>query len=311
MDNNELEQFKAKINLVELASYYGYECIQKESSRSSIVMVHPADGDKIVVAVDLDGHSIFFSVRQNSGGGSVIDFVMYREGIGLGGARRKLRNCLIKGYLQSGSCVHSGPELRELDRSDLYEQWLRMVPYQGGYLEGRGLSMETITLFSDRIRLDERGNVAFRHDDLTDIVGWELKNKGFTGFSRGGRKALFGCKVGLSGKVSAPLLVIAESAIDIMSYYQLQPRCGFYFSFAGGMSHDQEELLAWVLNRYSDARIVLATDNDLAGEKYAEQIRQMRNDVVRDCPPIGNDWNDVLNNREARQVGQHIVAGRK
>jgi len=263
------------------------------------------------VAVDLDGHSIFFNVRQNSAGGSVIDFVMYREGVGLGGARQVLRKCLIKGYLQSSGCVYSGPEPRELGRIDFYAQWLRMRPYQGGYLEGRGLSSETIALFSDRIRLDERGNVAFRHDDLTDIVGWELKNKGFTGFSYGGRKALFGCKVGLSGKVSAPLLVIAESAIDIMSYYQLQPRCGFYFSFAGGMSHDQEELLAWVLNRYSDARIVLATDNDLAGERYVEQIRQMRSDVVRDCPPIGKDWNDALNHREARQISQHIVASRK
>src|SRR5882724_10518407 len=102
MDNNEeLERFKAEINLIELASHYGYECIEKESSRSSIAMVHSADGDKIVVAVDLDGHSIFFNVRQNSAGGSVIDFVMYREGVGLGGARQVLRKCLIKGYLQS------------------------------------------------------------------------------------------------------------------------------------------------------------------------------------------------------------------
>jgi hypothetical protein len=300
----ELERFKAEINLVELASSYGYECIRKESSRSSIVMSHP-DGDKIVIAAAPDGHSIFFSVRASSSG-SVIDFIMHRELVSLGGARIVLRRCLAPGYLQARSRVHYRPDAIAIsqDQPAIYARWLGMQPYssQGdGYLELRGIQAETIALFADRIRMDERGNVAFRHDDLRSLSGWEMKNRGFTGFAGGGKKALFGCKIGVPAKEPAPLLVITESAIDALSYYQLQPQPGVYLSFAGALSQDQQELLRLALTRYPAARAVAATDADAQGEKYAELLRQMRSDVERHAPPIGKDWNDTLLHRAARQ----------
>lgn len=290
---DELEQFKIEISLVELAASYGYEMIKKESSRASVAMRHP-DGDKIVVTTETDRHDVFFSVHGNHSG-SVIDLVMYRENVNLGGARKVLRKCLTPGYLSSCSSVHyrSEPTISH-DTSGLYGKWARMRPYAGGYLEYRGLTAETITLFSARIRLDERGNVAFRHDDFYDLTGWELKNRGgFTGFSANGHKALFGCKIG-----TTDLLVIAESAIDVMSYYQLKPRMGVYLSFAGNLSREQIPFLTWVLNR--KARVVVATDNDEPGERYAAQICQIRDDAERDRPVVGKDWNDTLNNRPAR-----------
>lgn len=302
MIDTELERIKTDINLVELASSYGYECVRKESSRASIVMVHP-DGDKIVVATATDGHSIFFSVRENDCSGSVLDFVMHRERVSLGAARRILRRCLVPGYFHSRSTVHYRPEAISSETPGLYAKWLRMDSYQGsGYLERRGLNAETIATFSERIRMDERGNVAFRHDDLYRCTGWEMKNKGFTGFSGGGKKALFGCRVDVPDKASTPLIVLTESAIDALSYYQLQARPGFYLSFAGAISHDQRELLVWVLNRYPGAKIVIATDNDHQGETYAELIFSIRGDAQRDRPPVGKDWNDTLNHREALEV---------
>ena len=293
---DELEQFKIEVNLVELAASYGYEVVRKESSRSSIAMTHP-DGDKVIITRDSDGHDVFFSVREDRSG-SVIDFVMLRESCNLGGARRVLRKCLVPGYLGSRSSVRYRPEVTLHEPSGLYGTWAKMRPYAGGYLEHRGLIPETIALFSKRIRLDERGNVAFRHDGMHDLSGWELKNKGFTGFASGGRKGLFGCRIGTPGE--APVIVLAESAIDIMSYYQVRPAPGFYLSFGGGLSHEQISLLAWGINRYPLARVIVATDNDAAGEAYAAQICQIRGDAVRDRPGPGKDWNDVLNNRSAR-----------
>src|SRR6266704_298201 len=159
MGDAELERLKAEINLVELASFYGYECIRKESSRSSVVLTH-SDGDKIVVTTAPDGHSVFFSVREDGRSGSVIDFIMYREGVQLGGARQVLRRYLSSAHSQGKVSFRLQP--LPLHGSDLYTRWLRMRPYQGGYLEGRGLSPETIAVFADRIRIDDRGNVAFR-----------------------------------------------------------------------------------------------------------------------------------------------------
>jgi hypothetical protein len=308
MVDQELERFKTEINLVELAGSYGYECIRKESSRSSVVLVHP-DGDKIVVATAPDGHGIFFSVRESDCGGSVLDFVMYRQQVRLGGARQVLRKCLAPGYFQSRSAVHYKPEAIAPGTPALYAQWLRMQPYQeSGYLERRGLNAETIAQFVERIRIDGRGNVAFRHDDLHNFSGWELKNQGFTGFSSGGKKALFGCRVGVPQGVAAPLVVVAESAIDVLSYYQLHPQPGVYLSFAGAMSRDQQELLTWVLKRYPSARILIATDNDDQGMKYAAWLGSVRADAEYDLPTVGKDWNDVLNNRGARPIAGGVPA---
>lgn len=300
MSDTELERFKTEINLVELACSYGYELDRKESSRTSFVMRHQ-DGDKIVVATDTDEHGIFFSVQDNRQHGSVIDFVKWKSGANLGQSRQILRQWIANptSPFPAQKCQPLRPEPIMHNYTASYAQWLRMKPYNQaygkGYLEKRGLSADTVSRFSERIGIDEYGNTVFRHDDLLNVTGWEIKNRGFTGFSRGGKKALFGCKIGLlPQKLPSPLLVFAESAIDVMSYYQLNPNPGFYLSFAGSMSLEQHDLLKYVLNRYTDARIIAATDSDPQGEKFANVIRSIRPDATRAIPPIGKDWNDTL-----------------
>lgn len=301
----ELEKFKTEINLAELASSYGYELDRKKSSRASFVMQRP-DGDKIVVSTDTDGHGVFFNTHDEGKSGSVIDFVKWQENVNLGQARQVLRRWMadpVSFFPTAQKPCFSSPVPIPHDCAARVAEWERMKPYRitsGGYLEKRGLTPDTIRLFSNRIGVDRRGNVCFRHDDLCNVTGWEMKNHGFTGFPEGGKKALFGCKVGYPQKEATPLLVFTESAIDAMSYYQLHPRPGFYLSIAGNMSPEQQELLTWVLNRYPQANIVIATDKDRDGEKYADFIRSVRPDAVRAEPPIGKDWNDALNQRQAR-----------
>lgn len=303
MSDTELERFKTEINLVELACFYGYELDRKESSRTSFVMRHQ-DGDKIVVAIDADGHSIFFSVHDDRQHGTVIDFVKWKSGANLGQSRQILRQWIASPT--SLFPVQKRQPLRPIpithDDTATYTKWLRMKPYNQayskGYLEKRGLSADTISRFSQRIGIDEYGNTVFRHDDLLNVTGWEIKNRGFTGFSRGGKKALFGCKIGfLPQKLLSPLLVFTESAIDVMSYYQLNPNPGFYLSFAGSISLEQHDLLKYILNRYPDARIIAATDNDPQGEKFADMIHSIRPDSTRAISPIGKDWNNALNHQ--------------
>ncbi|HEY8099040.1 MAG TPA: toprim domain-containing protein [Methylobacter sp.] len=272
--DDELERFKA-LNLGELAASYGYELDQRESSRSSLVMRH-AEGDKIVIATGEDGHAVFFSVHTNASG-SVIDFIMHRQGRNLGYARKTLR-----GYVPPTS--H--------DRAALVAQWHQLRPYAGSYLESRGLTATTLAAFAERIRLDDREG----------LTGWEVKNQGFTGFASGGRKALFACRINTPREADPPRLIVAESALDAMSYHQLNPAPALVLSFGGGLSPEQETFLRYVLTLYPAAKVITATDADAQGEHYADLIEAIRPDAIRARPPTGKDWNDALTQPSQAQL---------
>ena len=172
--------------------------------------------------------------------------------------------------------------------------WHKCEACRPAYLESRGLEPATIVGFSERIRTDERGNTLFRHDDLFGLSGWEIKNKGFSGFARGGNKAFFACRVGIQPEKEINRLVVAESAIDGMSFYQHDPTPALVLSFGGGLSPEQGELLHHVLTKYPAAEIVTATDNDPQGEVFAALIQSHRPDAVRARPIRGKDWNDSI-----------------
>ena len=87
---DELEDFKTHINLTEYAASQGYVLDRKASSLNSVVMRHQG-GDKIVIARGQDRHWIYFSVRDDTDNGTIIDFVQQRKGVKLGGVRQELR----------------------------------------------------------------------------------------------------------------------------------------------------------------------------------------------------------------------------
>lgn len=308
--DDELERFKRDVNLVELASSYGYVLVRKESGTTCKVMKNEASASKIIVATAPDGHSVFFEVHGDASG-SVIDFVKYRENCNLGQARVKLREYTghprLNFPISSRDFVKPAPAAR--DRIGNAVRWQKAQPYNGGYLESRGLTPETIAHFSEHIRIiasldGKHRNVAFRHDDAQGVTGWEMKNKGFTGFAVGGGKALFVCQVGETGPPSR--IVICESAIDAMSYCQLSKKPGLYVSFAGGLSEEQKTMLRKLLTGNPQARVIAATDADRDGEKYALFVHSIREDAIRARPEVRRqpgvmykDWNDVLMNRPA------------
>ena len=45
--------------------------------------------------------------------------------------------------------------------------------------------------FAGRVRIDRRGNTVFPHVDAVGLCGYEIKNRGFTGFASGGEKDLW------------------------------------------------------------------------------------------------------------------------
>src|SRR5215469_17197064 len=85
----ELDAFKREIDLRQFAASFGYEMDRRESWRGSTVLRR--GGDKIVVKRNRDGHYVYFSVRDDSDHGTIIDFVQHRLRLSLGDLRKELR----------------------------------------------------------------------------------------------------------------------------------------------------------------------------------------------------------------------------
>lgn len=303
----EIHRFKTDINLVEFAESQGYELDQRESSRSSAVL--RAGDDKVVVATDSDGHGVYFSVRDPSDHGTIIDFVQKRQGVGLGQVRKVLRPWIggdadsMRLALQRKSAADRPrkPVPSSADRQQVLTVWMQMQPTEGRhpYLEReRQLAPATLAdpRFRGMVRIDDRGNAVFPHFDQDGLAGYELKNEGFTGFSRHGTKAVWTS----ANLEHAPRVVLVESAIDAMSHAQLTGDVAAgYVSTGGTMSDHQRALVRAILAEAAErgADIVIATDADEPGRSLAAEMQALapaRARVERQEPMGEKDWNDQV-----------------
>ena len=306
---DELERFKSQINLVEYAQAQGYQIVKTESSKASTVMRQ--GDDKIVVATDVDGHGIYFSVRDDADHGTIVDFVQKHQGLNLGQVRQELRpwcdGPVPSSYRPKQDRLPEldrprRPEPSNADRQQVLAVWMRMEPQPDRghhYLKNeRDLSEKTLKdpRFFSQIRIDSRGNAVFPHFDREGLTGYELKNRDFAGFAKHGEKGIWHS----TNLGNAPRVVIVESAIDAMSHAQAtKDQEAAYISVGGSMSGKQRDLLAGALTKAHErgAEIVVGTDNDLAGNKLAREITAMAPagaEVNRDVPKYGKDWNEQV-----------------
>jgi hypothetical protein len=305
MNDDELQRFKSDIHFLHYAAdRYGYERDRRASSVSSHVLRHPASDDKIVVRKDRDGHWTYFSVRDDRDHGTIIDFVQRRgHHTSLGSVREELRSWL--------GTPRPLPEMLELPRpsprgqqrpvAEVFES--ARVTSTCDYLAERGLRPETLSdlRFADSWRVDRRGNVLFAHrDESGALTGFEVKNRGFTGFAAGGTKTAWQSRA-FPGDQK---LIITESAIDALSHHQLYRDAAVYVSTAGAPSSAQMEQLGRLLARLEpETTVVAAFDNDEAGHKIAKGIELMTRRLPhlffsRDRPARAKDWNEILQHVE-------------
>lgn len=302
MFDTELDKFKTAIDLRAYAAEQGYQLDRKESWRGTSVMRHPVSDDKVIIKRGMDGHYVYFSVRDDRDNGSIIDFVQFRQGLSLGTVRKELRPWIG----QPPVAVPAFPVLHKTDkdRMKVEASWERMQDAVTGhpYLEKeRALpgSLLALERFSGRVRIDGKGNAVFPHFDAEGLSGYELKNVGFTGFASGGTKALW-----LSHELPGDKrLVFCESAIDALSHAVLFPdNHARYASIGGKPNPQQPELIRAASARMPvDSEIVSAMDADKDGAELAGIVRKAvvltgRLDLKFTVQePFGvKDWNDQL-----------------
>jgi hypothetical protein len=313
MYDAELDRFKSDVHLLRYAvERYGYQRNRQKSTRSSHVLAHPTSGDKVVVRLNPDGHWTYFSVRDDRDNGTVIDFVLRRMPHGsLGEVRKELRAFLgspapERDEWKAVSHPARAPNPRVSELAFTAARLAETSPY----LESRGLRQDTLCSprFAGTWRIGTRNNVLFPHrDDAGSFTGFEMKNRGFTGFSTGGTKSAWQSHA----LPTDGAIVIAESAIDALSYGQLhQPEALTYryLSTAGAPSTHQFKVLERFFSRLPEGCLVIAAvDRDSAGDWLAKQYEWLAGlhahlGFRRHSPERDKDWNDVLRRSLARSV---------
>jgi hypothetical protein len=306
MFDPELESFKTSIDLRAYAASQGYVLDRKASWRGSAVM-RRADGDKVVIKREADGHYVYFSVRNEGDHGTIIDFAQHRLRLRLGDLRKELRPWIgrhAEDRLPYPSLPPTTKDRRRVERAYAGMQDAARHPY----LESERAIPATLLQsgrFLGRIRIDARGNAVFPHFDRQDLCGFEIKNRNFTGFASGGTKGLW-----LSNEEpDDSYLIFCEAAIDALSYAALFPDDqARYASIGGQLSPLQCELMrAAAAGMPLNAKIVAATDADAQGAKLGDSIRDAvaltgRDDLgcVVHQPDGFKDWNDQLRNQPRR-----------
>jgi len=303
----EIEQLKAGVNCAALLEKMGgYKLDERESSRKSLKYRRSA-GEIIIVNHDGKG----WWDAGGSAKGDVFNLAQHLDpSLSFGQVRGVLRGMV--GVTPSYVPVERA-EKDEKPSQPPGERWgarprLGKGSRSWAYLTGeRRLTPEVLAIASqaDTVREGPYGSAWFAHRDGKGVLsGIEMRGPNFRGFSEDGGKTLFRLQ---PGEEPPTRLAVAEAPIDAMSLAVLEGlrRDTLYVATAGGMGPGTiaclERELAGVGARPGGV-LVVATDADVQGEKYAARLAAMAAaagvPMQRAAPPLAeNDWNNVLKAR--------------
>ena len=154
----------------------------------------------------------------------------------------------------------------------------------------RKLSPETLEAFAPHISFVQTVNnqynyrntgFAFKVPGEEEVRGFELVNYNFKGFTpgeyKGGVGAVWFASLAPEGLKLAHI-VVSESAIDAMSFYQLYKHrldreSTAFVSVGGAMSNQQAQS---IIKQNPDAKLHTAFDNDISGKLYAIRLAAIK-----------------------------------
>ena len=284
-----------RLPIGQVAERLGYQREPRQAPTAASVKLRHTETGEVIVTRPSDGR--WFSTADTSRNGDVFRLVQHARGGSFQEARNFLRPMAgdhPMPPLPSGAQPLTQPE--RADHTDARRAWSTARSGASQFIANRGIDQATAGLFADEVRVDARGNALFAHRDAADnVVGFEIKNDGFSGFAKGGRKAL-----ALFGPRNAQRIVVTESGLDALSVAQLERLQGrrdptLYVSTGGAIgARALDQLADLALGR----TVALALDADPAGQVMAERISGRIAPVAREIvalpPSFGKDWNEVL-----------------
>ncbi len=313
--DEELERFKQQIDLSEYAKQsFGYEVDEKKSYANCLCL--KSDRDKIFVKQDVkSGNWVYASVTDSNDKGSIVDFLQQRRPLNLGQVRQELR-----GYLGISRItpVKAAPPKPAKEKPSISHKEL-LVKLKGmsqdatkaKFLNKRGIDAATIKSrrFAGTVLSDRKSNAIFPHRNFQGYCGLERRNSQFKSFLKGGKKGLWVSKTFKSDKY----LFVAESPLDCLAHAQMHPaRTDIrYVATSGMLANETKKLLLAAAKRIREigGKVVLGLDNDEAGRKMTEELKELvKTNVVR--VPQAKDWSDDLAHKKQQEKEQEFCLGR-
>lgn len=312
--DDEISQLKAEVHcgtvLERLPSPWTLD--RRESTRRALK--YRRSGEILIISHDGRG---WWDPHDAHAKGDVFSLVQRLDpSLGFGQARGLLRQ--LAGIFPRGS-GHGASSCGERPRPPVGERWAaRPLLTEGSatwaYLTRvRGLPRRVLSraVAHQVLREGPNGSAWFahrRHDG--QLTGIEMRGPQWRGFSADSEKSLFR----LPGGTTPPTrLVVVEAPIDALSLAALEGPWAdtLYLATAGGMGPATIVALEALLAERAgnpDARLVAATDADLAGDRHAGFLAELAKAAgvssARLRPPRGlKDWNDLLMRAEARAGG--------
>ena len=283
-NREELERFKIDINIADVAIDMGYEIDKKKSSRKSIVL--KLGGDVIIISRNSNGHYVYFNANDSKDSGTIIDFIQNRTGKNLGQVRKLLRQ-----YLQSGNRIQleisNTNEIKEyyktLDKfSRLWEEIKETDTKKEFFRYGediRGISKDTLFKVKNLAFDSEKWLFYFPIFNQNGICGLytldkQMKNKSFV---KGSIKGIWANRTLDKG---IKKIIITESPVDSLSAMELKrgdedEDTTLHIATLGRMGQEAKETLRKVFKYLPNAELIIATDQDQAGEDIAREIAEL------------------------------------
>lgn len=315
--DDEIKIINATVSIEAVAEALGFQLDKNKSSQMSRKYVR--DSDMIVVRNSSrhPGQEYYTlgKSKEEKDCGPAFNFVYHRDGRqNMGKTRQILRPFLgtLDGAAATPVSVPSRMIEEAVDRSKEWEALsktpLPMKKHVVAHLYKMGLTRETLQAFRGLIHADTHRNACFA-SRLQDgrIVGWSLRGTQDRKFrSNHGNKALFWGPPGRE-KETAEYLVVCESALDALSYWQIfHEQVDVMVSATNGSTGDYVQVVL-LARELRIRQVIVATDNDEAGVEQGKALAKVLDAAGVEWlyrRPRGGmkDWNKYLLAHRGREA---------
>lgn len=296
----ETDRLKSEVNLIDFASHFDKFFIDKKKNSNiqienmNCVFMRNDVDDKIVISRNTNGHYIYFNPENDRDKGSVFDFIENRranQNFSMSYAKKIIND--FTGNIQNNYIKPSGIKLESKTNDfalNKVQTHFKKLPelHNTSFLSSRGLSNDL--LFSDVCKkriynedyIDKNSGSTYTNtvfplygfDDSNKsvILGFERRNDQFKGAFEGSLKSASIWVSSFSKNTAVNTFVVSESALDSLSYAQLKDDWrsanNVYAATSGTAWDGHIDLYQKTINNLKPSAVVLANDNDCAGERF-------------------------------------------